>query len=298
MVIKKHDLGFTPTEEDFWGLVKERQSIWHKRFKLKQPSPWTADPILQRYKFTNCYRELDRGTKWAVKHIIKRSLKRPKTLLLQTVAYRCLNRIETFQKVSLPGLSKDSLVDFFTELDQMKGYGQTLFTSAYTTPVIEGRNRFFAYGNTVIETREKLRELCREMRRAPSLKQAWKAIQCVQGIGGFKAYEIVNDLMYSRKFFKNKFTEDDFIHIGPGAIKGLQYLYPGCTRSEAMYRLKDLRERQRECLPEDFPYYKDRDISLANLEGCFCEWRKYLTLKAGKTSGRLFTPVTGVKLAS
>lgn len=47
---------------------------------------------------------------------------------------------------------------------------------------------------------------------------------------------------------------------------------------------------QRECLPDDFPYLEGKDISLANLENCFCEWRKYLTAKAGKTNPRRFEP--------
>src|SRR5688500_5458146 len=52
----------TSTLEQFFGWINERHMIYLKRFVLKEPKPWTQDKILREYKFTNAFRELDRGT--------------------------------------------------------------------------------------------------------------------------------------------------------------------------------------------------------------------------------------------
>ena len=55
--------------KDFWYWVNERHSIYLRK-AAGDPRPWTKDPILQRYKFTNVFRELDMGTKWLRECII------------------------------------------------------------------------------------------------------------------------------------------------------------------------------------------------------------------------------------
>ena len=37
--------------KDFYEFINERQNIWHRRFVLKQPYPWTQDDILLTFKF-------------------------------------------------------------------------------------------------------------------------------------------------------------------------------------------------------------------------------------------------------
>jgi hypothetical protein len=50
-------------ESVFWYYLNERYSIYLKR-KAGMPKPWTEDPIFLSYKFTNVFREHDRGTTW------------------------------------------------------------------------------------------------------------------------------------------------------------------------------------------------------------------------------------------
>ncbi len=47
--------------EDLWTFINNRHSIYLKR-KAKQDPPWTDDPILQQYIFSNIFRELDPTT--------------------------------------------------------------------------------------------------------------------------------------------------------------------------------------------------------------------------------------------
>src|ERR1051325_10786125 len=53
----------TAPESLFWWWISERHAIYLKRAR-GDAKPWTTDPILQLYKFTNPFRENDRGTVW------------------------------------------------------------------------------------------------------------------------------------------------------------------------------------------------------------------------------------------
>ena len=46
-----------------FAFANERHMIYRRREAGESP-PWTADPILCNYRFTNVYRELDRVTIW------------------------------------------------------------------------------------------------------------------------------------------------------------------------------------------------------------------------------------------
>jgi hypothetical protein len=45
--------------DTYWRFAAERQEIFFRRI-AGAPPPWTADPILREFKFTNAYRASDR----------------------------------------------------------------------------------------------------------------------------------------------------------------------------------------------------------------------------------------------
>jgi hypothetical protein len=49
--------------EEFMKFIVEREAVRAAR-EYGKPWPWTADPILQQYKFCNVQREDDRVTRW------------------------------------------------------------------------------------------------------------------------------------------------------------------------------------------------------------------------------------------
>ena len=50
--------------ERFFYWINERHAIYQRRNMGLPRSEWTDDPILQKYKFTNPFRENDRVTVW------------------------------------------------------------------------------------------------------------------------------------------------------------------------------------------------------------------------------------------
>lgn len=47
--------------ETYWYLLNERHNIYNRKTN-KEDWPWTENKVLQEYKFTNVFRELDKTT--------------------------------------------------------------------------------------------------------------------------------------------------------------------------------------------------------------------------------------------
>src|SRR2546425_4925405 len=62
-----------PTEvyDAYWRFAAERQVIFFRRL-LGASHPWTDDPVLGTYKFTNAYRASDRVSQYLIRRVIYR----------------------------------------------------------------------------------------------------------------------------------------------------------------------------------------------------------------------------------
>ena len=61
--------------------INERYKIHLLKDIYVQPKPWTDDPILKSFRFTNIRREHDTETKWVIEHIAKSKLSYSSKLL-------------------------------------------------------------------------------------------------------------------------------------------------------------------------------------------------------------------------
>ena len=61
------------------------------------PGPWTADPILATYRFTNCYRAADRVSQYLIKEVIYRGSQDADEVLFRILLFRFFNRISTWE---------------------------------------------------------------------------------------------------------------------------------------------------------------------------------------------------------
>lgn len=82
----------------FWSFVLERQQIFRRR-QCNLPAPWTNDPILQRYHFTNIFRDLDRGTQVLARTLDLHSGANAELKVLNVMLYRTINNAVTWQSV-------------------------------------------------------------------------------------------------------------------------------------------------------------------------------------------------------
>lgn len=262
--------------DTFWSFVAERQRIWHRRSIEEEERPWTDDDILAEYRFTNVYRELDPGTRYA-KHIRRES--EGATALYNVLLYRLIGRKETHEAIGLrdPQESKGDLEAALRRRDQ-RG---TVFTAAYTVCAyhwLGGDDKienvailFDDLAGDISKTREGLKA-------AESMKDAYGVLVDLDGIGDFLAYQVLVDLTYDIE--GEQFVEldqDEWAKAGPGARRGLEYL--GVT-SDRLAAMQELHASQDEDLDKrDFPWWRPdgrpQRLKLSDVQNCLCEHSKY-----------------------
>lgn len=293
----------TKNLEIFYRFIHERHSIWHRRFVEQRPYPWTADPILQRNKFTNIYRELDPGTQFVMKNILEMAGPR-EDKVFNVMIYRLMCSIPTYEAVGFQTLADFDEESFRLKLETRYVTGNPVFGNAYLISPYSSMGSPNKYENVarlfgmVHRTFDAFFD---RLDRAPTFEDAFHVINNVYGFGPFLAYQVLVDLTYP---IPNSyggsavipFSQNDWAKLGPGAVRGFGRL------SRAQNRLRGLKwlwSHQHEKFGEyglAFPYLEDEygqaiSISLANFQNCLCEFHKYMSIRAGTGKAqRVYTP--------
>ena len=79
-----------PTQvfDTYWRFAAARQQVYQARLR-GDPGPWTADPILATYRFTNCYRAADRVSQYLIKEVIYRGSQHDECVHLLLAKHIC-----------------------------------------------------------------------------------------------------------------------------------------------------------------------------------------------------------------
>lgn len=287
------------TLKDFFDFIYERQRIWYRRFVLKQDFPWTDDDILKKYKIINVYRELDKCTLYILDRL--ENVKNRIALLLDIVFYRFFNRVNLYEELEIKPFEKfdDELFEKIKKkFEERVSEGKVVFNNAYIISSRGGEERKYIEVLKAIMGVD-FAKLVEDIDAAATPDEAFIAIQRIPLVGPFLACEVWTDLSYF-KFFRQGWNDDDFVNIGPGAKWGLEILSGKLNKKQLYEKLEELHELQKNYLPsiEKNPSwnevaYKDAFsnypfLSITNIEGSLCEFRKYWNIKHGKGRRKYF----------
>lgn len=223
------------TIDDFFWWINERHRIWMKR-QAGEPKPWTKDPVLQEFKFTNVFRELDRGT-IALRDMVQTglgfSLDQPCVVPLTLIDhddapllawniiwYRLFNWHE---HATDPGYC-DWPSRLEERLRRKKIYGEKIFTAAHMTVGKRGISKVEYVLDSVrkiFEAKEEVAEMCAETN---CLYDLWLRLQKFICVGEFIGYEIVTDFRFYDCLLGRAKDIDFWVNIGPGCKRGLRRL--------------------------------------------------------------------------
>lgn len=277
--------------ERFWRFIFARHSIWHKRFVLGLKAPWTDDSILQEYKFTNVYRELDRGTLYLLDNI--RGKKEPVDQVWNIIVYRMFNRISTYDFLKWHSFARwqdpTHFRRYFDALRRFSDEGNALYTDAHMVCAYEhfpGKDKLERFEYIFQGVIGGMDVLMKIIQRAKSLESVHKALTKFPGIGPFLAYEMAVDISYCDW---NNLGEDEWVNPGPGCQRGLKAMFPDLKPNECAWMIKVLRQDQTKAfqrykLPFEAIAYEGKPLTLRNIEHCCCEVFKYF--KAINGTGR------------
>ncbi|MDR1207340.1 MAG: hypothetical protein LBK26_02925 [Rickettsiales bacterium] len=297
---------------DFYEFIYDRQKIWHDRFVRKQSAPWSDDAVFQNFKFCNVYRELDSGTISISKHLINTDIA-PTEKLFNIIAYRFFNKRDTFDRL-FDGLLKMDGFNFKlleNRLDNMTG---PVFSDAYiisSHPVDKTYRPRLKHVQVLLMLERlipKLPALLSELGNSDGQAGLEIIEKYVAMAGPFLSGQILLDCTYSTNTSGQqdlvKYTSNDFLIVGPGAHWGLNILF-GKTlgKKEANEKCRFLHSSQEEYFDrlkteknknwhdvkwQNPGYCGDGFLSLHDIQGCLCEFRKYTRLKNGEKAKKRY----------
>lgn len=273
----------------FWQFIAERQKVWYRRVVEGRPAPWTDDDILQEYRFTNVYRELDPGTQYVIQNILEADASR-RDKIFNVMLYRLIGRLETHEYLGFQSLDSFDAAEFEEQLKHRRDdMGETVFTGAY---MVSGYNQMGS-SDKVENVTALFKDLTDnptffdDMLSVESLADAYDLIRSQPGFGNFLSYQVLVDLLYPVDYYDGDsvlpFSPDDWSSPGPGAQKGLKQLvteFNGFDRLDVMRWLRQNQQQEFDRLDLEFPYLETVDggrleLSLANIQNCLCEFYKY-----------------------
>ncbi|MFQ5853718.1 MAG: nucleotide kinase domain-containing protein [Candidatus Binatia bacterium] len=280
----------TTVYDTYWRFATERQAIFFRRL-TGNPPPWTNDPILQMYKFTNTYRASDRVSQYLIKRVIYEGDQTPDEVFFRTLLFKIFNRIETWELLTHE-LGTVSFADYsFKRYDRVLSSAMKkdtrIYSAAYIMPsggCYSGSNKKHSMHLKLIE-RMMRDELPARMADTHSMGEAFELLRSYHTMGDFLAYQYATDLNYSTL---TNFTEMEFVAPGPGARDGIHKCFSdlgGLTESEIIKMVADRQKAEVDRLGLEFESLWGRPLQLIDCQNIFCEVGKYARVKHPEFSG-------------
>ena len=172
----------TEAYDAWWGFAYERQQIYYRRLR-GEAAPWTDDPTLSRYRFTNSYRAADRVSQYLIKEVIYVE-DLPQTaneVVFRILLFKFFNRIETWEALTSQLGSVALADDPFARIDEILSgefaAGRHIYSAAYIMPTWRSRNISARKHQTHLALLREMMADCLgdRLADAPTMKAAFEA---------------------------------------------------------------------------------------------------------------------------
>lgn len=277
MGIGTHSVVVSDVLRSYWFFASERQRVYHRRL-AGMPGPWTDDPVISRFRFTNAYRAADRVSQDLIRVAYSGS-QSAEDLVLRILLYRFFNKPSTWNALqnAFGEITKDSFdVDTHSVvLDRMLARGERVYSAAYIVPPppfgAERKHR----NHLLLIDHMMSSGVAKKVQDASSLQEVFETISSYPSLGPFLAYQLAIDLNYSTLI---DFPENDFVVPGPGARSGIAKCFPdldGLAADDLIKWMVDTQEEQFEKFGLEFKNLFGRRLALIDCQNLFCETDKY-----------------------
>jgi hypothetical protein len=275
----------TPAQrlKKFWWWINERHMIYLKKDR-GHDWPWTTDKIMQVYKFTNVFRELDAETIKFHERIDDLDLMQADKLY-HMILFRAFNLATTYDMLTRGKTTHQRPAKMKRILHRNADNGKKIFTGAYivtnagsTEPKIDlmcdamgvhwrGRRRIYDAMMT-----DGTMEGCSRILSAYPMQ------------GPFTAYEVICDMRHQKGMLDKAPDKLKWANPGPGARRGINRIVGGKpkgkafrTKEEYVEFMQELRKASRDNVKNHVPRLEMREI-----EHSLCEFDKYVRAFTGE----------------
>lgn len=264
-------------------LINERMLIWQKKTQ-SQEKPYTSDEILNKFKFCNVYRELDRQS-LEIYSLNKKHENNFPLWLLNVAMARFICRTKTIQQIGPLSFSTKNNLEVKKKLLDL---AKPKYGNAYVFPVsilrtINCRDREEFISEYLPENIPKVAKLIKSFDDESVDEVLLKVTKEFGANFKFHWTEILIDVAYQ---FPNLINLYKKFPIGPGA-------------KETMAKLSSETSPEKTCLKLISSKYNTNNLlelernkillSTENWEGVGCEYRKYTNLKNKKGRKRYYS---------
>lgn len=250
--------------------------------------PYTKDPVLDRYKFTNIRRRDDRVSRWVIEHIIRPNEHRDDLWFILLIT-RLINWPPTLQHLIdagvlfLPAHGFDP-EEFSAAIESYKNVGSKLYSGAYMvypTKITPGGVKSLSIAKHIIAPTLSLGECLGAVMDSdePLISDFVSVLSSSFGISTFMAGQVAADMTYSYQMAQ-AFDLYTYAPIGPGSSRGLNYLLnrapnAGWAQEDFNTQLIDIHKAIMDELEIE-------DLTLHDVQNCMCEFSKYCRTVLGE----------------
>ena len=265
--------------DTYWRFAAKRQEVFFKRAYHALP-PWTDDPILSHFKFTNAYRASDRVSQFLIRNVIYQGDQRPDEVFFRTILFKLFNKIETWQlleKALGPLTTRTFDLNSFDDvLTAAMARKQTIYSAAYIMPSGGKHGEPKKHRNHLALLRNMLADgIPERITHMKRMRDVFEVLLSYPMIGDFLAYQYAIDLNYSEL---TSFSEMEFVVPGPGARDGIRRCFKdlgGLNEADIIKLVADRQENEFERLEIEFKSLWGRSLQLIDCQNLFCEVDKY-----------------------
>lgn len=279
--------------DSYWKFAAERQNVFFRRYSQKV-WPWTNDPVIKKYKFTNVYRITDRVSQYLVKEVIynEKFSSETEEVFFRIMLFKLFNKIETWETL-LAEIGDISYKNFKVSaydkvlLRRLRA-GQAIYSAAYIMP--SGKS-FFGHEkkhtNHLWLIDKMMREnLPQKIEESGKMQKGFELLRSYPSLGDFLAYQYIIDINYSNI---TNFSESEFVMPGPGAKSGISKCFSdlgGLSEVEIIKLMMDRQEIEFERLDLKFERIGNRPLQLIDCQNIFCETDKYARIMHPDIKGK------------
>lgn len=276
--------------ETSWRFAAERQEIFWRRLSGAWP-PWTQDPILLLYKFTNAYRASDRVSQYLIRHVLYKGEQTPREVFFRTILFKFFNKIETWEllvrTLGWPRASEYKVGRYHQVLSDALSRGERIYSAAYIMPSALDFGSTRKHLNHLLLLEKMLQDcLPDRVTDAPNMQSVFQLLRAYHSIGDFLAFQLTIDLNYGTI---TNFDEMEFVVPGPGARDGIHKCFSSLGDSNPADIIRFVTETQSEQFAKRGIPFKplwSRPLQLVDCQNVFCEVDKYARLAHPEISGR------------
>ncbi|WP_459548561.1 nucleotide kinase domain-containing protein [Nocardia sp. X0981] len=293
----------TPVFDTYWRFAARRQEIYEARL-AGRAGPWTADPVLLRHRFTNCYRAADRVSQYLIREVSYRGDQDLDEVLFRTLLFKLFNKVSTWQllnEVFGPVSWRKFDLNAFNEvLTTEFAQGRKLYSAAYVVPPPRlGADRKHTNHLRLLQ-HMMATGLPEQLAAATSLQEVFHALVAYPAMGDFLAFQFAIDLNYSTAL---NFDEMEFVVPGPGARDGIRKCFGPAANGIEADVIRYMAEHQHDHFQRLGLVFTGlggrRPLQLIDCQNLFCEVDKYARVMHPEVAGhsgrtrikQLFAPV-------